>query len=83
MLGAVTGDEVRGTAAGAGARRACPHGGRERRVARQAQVVVAAEVDELAAAGEPQHPARIGRETLHREALAPQVRRLQPRQRGA
>src|SRR4029077_5255014 len=51
VLGAVAADQMRGTAPRAAARRAGAHGGGGPRVARETQVVVAAEVDELTPAG--------------------------------
>src|SRR5215469_3174239 len=76
MLGAVAGDEVRGTAAGAPLRGALRHGARERRVAREPEVVVAREVDELAAALESQRPPGAGT-LLDGDAGAAQLCRFQ------
>ena len=81
MLDPVPGDEVRGAAAGARARRAVTHRARERRMACEAQVVIAAEVDERAPVLRDEQPLFGGAKAADRQAPAPELRCVELRER--
>ena len=82
MLGAVPGDQVRGAAARPHACRAVTHRAHERRMACEAEVIIAAEVDKRAPVLHAQHPIVRSREAPDRHAPAPKLRSVELGERG-
>jgi hypothetical protein len=64
---------MRGTAANAGDRRRCTHRGNDLRVTREAQIIIAAEVDEALALDDDFRTILINRKRLDRSLPSPQM----------